>query len=567
MILVSAAKSQDPPPPPAPLIFSSPAASELHSFNSGGDGFEALFSGYPKKTTKLANGVYTEIFTAKNKAQITIVSISRLADSTGMFQDSAKFFESIKEQLLKPPAIRLVSEQSITIDGFEARDYSVEDQIGFTKTRVIFTRERIFEITQNAANWSAQGEAKQKAFDDETQRFYNSFKINTPFDLALIAGGITPESVERRRSVGTIASEIGDADEEGWREYRFDRAGAAVSFPVGPTKETKPFESGLINATMTSYTSVRDQQTFLFADVNLGIQTNDVDFRNGLYDGWQSGLKKAFLRARIKQTDIEFNGMPARKILGENEAVRFEAVSLFAGGRLYQLMVVTNKNGENSENIGESAASNGKFLDSFKTFPATIGADENSGDTQKTISVDNQKFVNDEFRFSLDLPKGWTRIDTVDLSESVERMIETDPSLNRTGKTILTQSAGRTKMLFRLFKPQSDLNQSASFICLVETIQSKGFDMKAIAEVSEENFVSNMGYEVYSPLKIVNINGAIVYRIWLRKHINKFELKQALYMTKTNEKIIQFAISYIDEKDLETMERSLNTLRFEQLKK
>ncbi len=567
IVFFGIARSQDSPPPPAPLVFSTPASSELQRFSSGRDGFEAVFPGNPLKTTKLSNGVFTETFTAKNKAQITIVSIYRLTETGRVFQDPKRYFETIKDELLKPPTSRLVSEESINVSRFEAKDFSVVYQNGFTKTRIVFTKERIFEITQNVTNWSAHGDAKRKAFDNETQRFYDSFKINEQFDLALIAGGITAESAVRRRSFDSMASEIGDADDEGWREYRFNFSGAAVSFPDLPVRETKPFESDLINSTLTSYTSVRDSKKFLFADVNLGIQNTGLEFRNGLYDGWQSGLGKIFIGSKIKHSDVQFNGMPARKVVGESDAVRFEAISLFSGGRLYQLMAITDMKGEDDGNMSESAASNSKFFDSFKTFPATVSEEENSASAQNTVSSANQRFVNDEFRFSIDLPMGWTIVDTVDLRETVERIQEIDPSMNRTGKAILTQSAERTRMLFRLLKPRSEISESASFICVAETIPTIDFDMKAIAEVSEENFISNMGYKLHSPMKVVNINGTIFYRIWLRKYINNIELKQVLYMTKTSGKIIQLGISYVDEKDLETMDTSLNTLKFEQVKK
>ncbi|MCB1025094.1 MAG: hypothetical protein KDB79_11925, partial [Acidobacteria bacterium] len=554
MAFTFVARSQDPPPPP--LIFAPPTASELQKFSPPDASFEAVFSGVPKMSTQNNVGAHTDAYTATNHGLTTVVSVVRLTETVKSVLSGDELFEKVKDALLKPAGTRLISQTPVTFDGYRSMDYEVADTIGYTKTRVIPVNEKIFEITINVTNWSLLSEAKRKSFEDEAARFYSSFKINSAIDPSLIAGETVSGNSGIRRANAEQANWIGEEDADGWREYRFDPLGGAVKFPAEPAMETAPFETGLITAVMTSYTSTGDSQGYIFAEVNLGFSATADEFRKDMYDGWQSGLAEAFAGGKMDQFDIDVAGKPARKLVGGNDRIRFEAIGVLVDGRLYQLMVVSAKTAAKPESSGRDKVLSAKFFESFRTFPAKPGAVNTAEPIKKYQVIGEEPYKNKEFGFTISLPLGWNEVGDRGARQSLERIRNNDKSVNSKGKESLTQSAARTTFLFQAVKPLSVSGRSASFLCVVESVPISDLDSKTIAEASEENFIANMGYKSFSRLKVVNINGTIFYRIWVRKDINGTDLKQILYMRKAKGKILQFGISYVEDADLETMERS-----------
>ncbi|MEZ5347282.1 MAG: hypothetical protein R2681_17175 [Pyrinomonadaceae bacterium] len=559
-------RSQDPPPPPAPLIYAPPAASDLSNFNSGGDGFEAVFAGNPKKKTVREGRVFRETFTSVNKGLTTVVSVYRLADPDERWGNADLFFEGTRAELLKPEGTSLISEKPVEFSGFDAKDFDVAGRLDYTKTRILVSGERIFEIALNVPNWPYLGEAKRKEFFAETERFFASFKVNSGFDHSLIVGEVTPESIDRRRGIEELASWIGDEDDRGWREYRFDSIGAAVSFPEEPKKETEPYTDGVITATLNSYSVKENSQAYVFAEANLGLTSASDEFIGGLYEGWQKGVVQAFPGSKVEQKFIEFAGSRASRISAENDLVKFEAIGVFIGGRLYQLMAIVPKAEAKPEDKEENKLLAAKFFDSFRIVPVKDPVEINRpSDAVRVIT--EEKFVNEELQFTISLPEGWNDLGTTGDPDAVKRWRENDPGVSKTAKDQLERSFSRTRLLFQAVKPNSPVGKRASFIGGIEMVTINELDVKTIAQASEENFINNLGYKPYKPFKVININGTIFYRIWLRKHFNTVEIKQIVYMKRANGKLLQFAITYSDDADLEVMERSLNTLEFGPIKK
>jgi len=184
------------------------------------------------------------------------------------------------------------------------------------------------------------------------------------------------------------------------------------------------------------------------------------------------------------------------------------------------------------------------------------------GSTLRVTS--DEVYRNDSVGFSMKLPKNWLRESREESLKLVEKAKETDKKLTDTGKKQLDISTPKTAFLFNLRTEPLGTSGNASFISVVEDIQSlASVKTRQIVLSSQQNLARNFGYEVVSPIKRVVLGGRSFYLTSLRKKNIDSGFWQKIYFLKLdNSRVLQFGLTYVYEEDLVTMEKALNTLRF-----
>ena len=172
--LVVTAQSPPPPPPP-PLIYKAPEKTILQEFVSSNKDFKAIFPGTPQiKEEKLENGSFT-MYRIYRQGSNSIVNVSESV--TDIEKQKDKVYEMARANFLKEPRTKIESEKDVSNSGITGKEFSVTDNFTYRKVRFFITGKKVYEIINDVTNWHVIGEKTKKEYFDETDRFFDSFKI------------------------------------------------------------------------------------------------------------------------------------------------------------------------------------------------------------------------------------------------------------------------------------------------------------------------------------------------------------------------------------------------------
>lgn len=167
------------PPPPAPLIYSAPEKSLLKDYVSPDKSFQLTFAGAPQVSEKQTE---TQTFTtyltyrAGSNSFVTVVEYTSVIDE----EKRDKIYESVKNNYLKDPKTKLEAEKEISANGIAGKEFSFLQDYHYLRLRIIVSGKRVYGIASDVTNWhilTKYNTEKVKEFNDETDRFFNSFKL------------------------------------------------------------------------------------------------------------------------------------------------------------------------------------------------------------------------------------------------------------------------------------------------------------------------------------------------------------------------------------------------------
>lgn len=171
------AVAQLPPPPPAPLIYKSPEKKDLQEYTASNKSFKAIFPGTPQVSENKEKISTSISYSVKRMGSLSLVLINEFDVNT---EDKLSYvFESVKSGLIKQN-LKIENEKDIKIDGIVGKEFSASDALTFQKARIFATGKRIYIILSDVTNWQILNnfhKDKVEEFNNETDRFFNSFKI------------------------------------------------------------------------------------------------------------------------------------------------------------------------------------------------------------------------------------------------------------------------------------------------------------------------------------------------------------------------------------------------------
>jgi len=163
------------PPPPAPLIYKSPEKDSLKEFVPEDRTFQIVFPGVPKSNRLQSEGGTVTTYGLYRQGSNSIVGITEFKSDTK--KDQEKIYEIIRNHLLKFPKTTIKSEKDVQIDGKSGREFSVLSDYQFHITRVLLIGNKMYELRNDVTNWHIIGDETKQEFFNETERFFNSFKL------------------------------------------------------------------------------------------------------------------------------------------------------------------------------------------------------------------------------------------------------------------------------------------------------------------------------------------------------------------------------------------------------
>jgi len=171
-------------PPPAPLIYRAPEKSELKEFTSEDTAFQITFPGVPKTSEQeISNGNVTNYRVYRQGSNSIVNTIDYNFE---LESNMEKIYETVKANLLKVPKSTVEAEKDIKVDGKVGKEFNVLQDYQFQKIRILIVGKRIYEIRSDVTNWhilSKYNKEKVVDFENETERFFSSFKLNKSLEI------------------------------------------------------------------------------------------------------------------------------------------------------------------------------------------------------------------------------------------------------------------------------------------------------------------------------------------------------------------------------------------------
>lgn len=166
------------------------------------------------------------------------------------------------------------------------------------------------------------------------------------------------------------------------------------------------------------------------------------------------------------------------------------------------------------------------------------------------------------YKFSFELPQGWTEISSED-SKIYAEVGTTMLKPNEKGKKQAEESSKNTQILLNTSKNAPGMLENVSLICAVETGTSPDVTIEETALATQLAFQNNFGYTIASSAKKTKLGNGEFYAIKLSRAIApNLKLFQTLYLRKIGDVVLQFVVTHTNEADTEIVEKSLQTLKF-----
>lgn len=183
---------------------------------------------------------------------------------------------------------------------------------------------------------------------------------------------------------------------------------------------------------------------------------------------------------------------------------------------------------------------------------------------QATDIQNNQKpklYKNYLYNFSFEMPSGWIEHNNED---SLALFEASKKQHNKTVQSELEKSMDDTQILLNISKFAIGTPDNASMIVAVEVNRTPQATIEQTAAASERFFNKDLGYEIVSNAKRLQLGNQDFMMLKLRKEpIPGVTVFQTVYLNKTGNQVLQFVLSYIKPSDGELMEKSLQTLKFQ----
>lgn len=232
-----------------------------------------------------------------------------------------------RNQLLSKKERKLLSETSITFDGFAGRELAIEERDGQMLIRTYWVRRRLYDLIAIAQ--------KGKQDQANVDRFFTSFKL-----------------------VGDLAASM---PQPSWTEFSLEEGGFSVLMPTKPMQQTIPAAESVNVHLYSSLGSNGVGYLASYADLpeSLSDQAQTI---KALDDARNEQLKASKGRL-LSETTITLEGYPGYELKIETATGQMISRVFLVKRRLYQLMGIVPESMVGSESSVQDV---GKFFSSFK---------------------------------------------------------------------------------------------------------------------------------------------------------------------------------------------------------
>jgi len=329
------------------LSYSAPKKSRIKTFAAKDFSFVINFAGIPEKETTDTNFIGLKISTTLFEVQRpSDYSFVKIYDFPFELKNSKEVANRLGLKISKNPISggEIASENHVSVSGFEGKEIVAESDYDISLFKILVVRNRVYVISSVAYKWAINSALKQKDFEAETKRLFDSFKL-LPFS------GNPPAEVLKD-----------------WVQYVSEEGSFKISMPTIPKKsvdeteiEVGKFPVNHFSSTPRSLYDSFNMYQISYADMPFII--TDEKIRDALYEkSKQNALKNG--KKLILEKDYLYNDYKGKELLTEDEKFIYHSRILYYKQRMFFLFVMVAKPLEAPQEVYESVTN--KFFTTFE---------------------------------------------------------------------------------------------------------------------------------------------------------------------------------------------------------
>lgn len=540
-------KAAPPPPPPPPLIYSAPDKSLMTKFASETFGFKAEFPGQPAVSESKDEDSATTVFQVKLKGSNETVEITDFNFDVEKTLGKAGVFEQVREKYLSGETSELVYEKQIEQNGLEGKEFGFKVFGYFRRARVFVKNNRIYELTADVVNWSViKGGEKEKAFNDEAGRFFDSFIIEK-LPATVSSETVKAEKVEIFKSKKNIF----ESKDGGFRVY----------LPGKPELQKTRIPAGFGQADFFIYTLPTLSAYYAVTYFDYPAIIHDQTEVRYISDA-QRDLLMGKGYELVSEKDLSYRGNYGREYVLTNDGRTVVMRNFFVNQRFFRLMAITRGIKGKMPEIFEKQNRDitYRFLDSFEPTKlpppafAEVKMPEDFG-----VRIENSVFYSDFFGFSMTAPKDWelfNKDEAAALKILSRQYLELE---NKESDLNMEKSFENTEFLFAMAKGGGENAEKMKILIVAaEKMSVPNFLPEAAVDAYIRSFLEPDD-EVVGGVNKVKFDGVdFAYVETLNK---KDKTRSRIYFANLKNLAFEITFTYDTDEDLKEIQKILETIK------
>ena len=539
-----------PPEPPAPLIYSAPDKSKIVSYLSEKSGFKLDFPGKPEIVEKKIDAAQVTFYSVKLKGANEIAMISDFDFDVETKLEKTDIFDQVKQNYLAFENAELAYEKDIDHNGLKGKEFGVKLFLEFYKVRAFVKNGRVYELISTVTNWGIlEKYNKQKAaeFENESERFFNSFKIEKP--PAVVYSDLkTAGKIELFKSRSNI--------------YEPSDAGFRIYFPAKPNIKKNRMETGFGQTDLYIHSAATSTAFYAVTHLDYPAAITDQTEIRYISDA-QRDILIAKNHTLVSEKDISYKGKYGREYVLTSGGKTLVMRNFFVNQRFFRLIVMTNgikgKMPPSMEEYNQQAVS--RFLDSFEiTKVSAAEFQENKMPADFGLKTENAVFYSDYFGFSMPVPENWTILtkeqSALFTAIGISLLDEED-----TAKKLNTEkSIQNSEILFGAVKYGKTETEKISVLFIgAEKMALPRFLPEDVAEIYLRESLDK-DEEAVGGVNKVRLGG--IDFAYLETFDKKDKNRSRIYFANIHNLAFEITFTYHNENDLKEILKILNTIKF-----
>lgn len=349
-------------------------------------------------------------------------------------------------------------------------------------------------------------------------------------------------------------------DEKDLKEFISADKTFQVTFPGVPQVSRQEIPNGVV----TSYRVYRE-------GANSIVNTIDYDFelensREKIYESVRANLLK------IPKSKIEAE----REInIGGSKAIEFDVLQdyqfqkiriVIVGKRIYEVKNdVTNWHILSKYNVNKTV----EFRDETERFFASFKSLKSPESIPVPIpkdflgAVTDTGYKNTFFNFSIDIPKGWTRLDESEIDASKKVGLEMLKTEQEKTNKAFEDATQKEVVVFLIAQKNERLDKGANLGIGVLRQSDSRINSEMVGIATKNFFLTNSKFKLLKDVRKIVFGGAVFSTFTLKNETYENNLEQIFYITIRKGYSVTFVLTYLNSEGQQSLETIMKSLTFD----
>ena len=343
------------------------------------------------------------------------------------------------------------------------------------------------------------------------------------------------------------------------KEFTAEDKAFQITFP-GVPKITK---QEITNGNITNYSFYRKGSNSIVNTIDYDFEVQDQSDK--VFENIKNSLLKIPKATIEAERNIDFDGISGKEfdVLQDYEYQKIRI--LIIGKRIYELRKdVTNwhiLNQFKKEKVAEFEEEAKRFFASFKIIKSPEIVLQPPKDFLGTSTETSYK--NTFFNFTFNFPKDWSQRKYAEIQDNVNSAIENYTTPEMKNNEAFKQSLKRETVIFGVSQRNEGSQKGANLVVGVIKQPNQKADSNEVIEATKKFVLLNPKNKMVKETEKIRLNGTEFSMATFETDINGVKIYQKVLITIRKGYSITFALSYINNESLMSLEKLIKTIKFD----